>query len=98
MARTNWTKYKNYIEPNYKIETDKYRTPSAIRDEFNNFSNAIIEKDFGAAQSQQLDPNNPYHFEAHMGQYLRYLDAAKDEYCKAVLGFYASKAEQEKKE
>ena len=90
MARTNFDNYRNYIEPNYKFGQG-YRKPDEIRQEFNEFANALIEKDFGEAIKAGVEPKNAYNFNSHMGQALRYLDAAKDECVKAVLAFHAEK-------
>lgn len=90
MARTDFNNYRNYIEPNYKFGPG-YREPAEIGDEFNSFSNSIIDKDFGEAIKTHANPKNSYNFSSHMGQAMRYIDAAKDEYIKAVFAFYAEK-------
>lgn len=88
-SRVEWETYENYIEPDYKIG-DNYRGSHSIRCDFNNFSNGLIEKDFGDAKKLNMKPvNNTYNI--HMINFLSHLDAAKDEYAKAVFAFFCDK-------
>lgn len=75
----------NYIDPNYE-KCDKFDVV-AIRKLFNDFSNHLL----GLLHKEgKMDPNNPYFFNSHSGQYERYLDAAKDEFIKAMFAMHAT--------
>ena len=79
----------NYIEPAYAV-SDGYRSPGKIRQEFDDFFERIKTVDF-PPEKTDAPPKFPYAFSAHIGQAARYLDAAKDEYVKAVLAAYCNK-------
>lgn len=89
MARTvNWKNYEDYISPQY-TNTDNHRSLQTIKNEFNSFSNGVISKDFSEGTKKTVEPKHPYQFAGHLGSFLRYLDAAADEYAKALAAFYA---------
>lgn len=92
--------FVDYIDPNYASTTRV--NVADIRKEFNNFSNSLLRGAIGG-EDPTIRPSNPYTYNAHMGQFIRYFDAAKvrvyckyfeqtkDEYVKALLAFYAKK-------
>jgi len=84
---------ENYIEPDYEVGTD-YRDPREIRIAFNEFFEDMKTEDFGDENNRAMIPKNGYAFNAHLGQAARYLDAAKDEYAKAVLAAYCVKKQK----
>ena len=76
--------FLQFIEPEY--EYAKEVNPAAFRVKFQKFMNECLEEipDDGS-------PKNGYAYNAHMGNFARLLDSAKDELVKAVLAFHATK-------
>ena len=73
-----------FIEPEY-AHVEKV-DPAAFRAKFQKFMNECLEEipDNGA-------PLDGYGYNAHMGNFARLLDSAKDEFVKASFAFYAMK-------
>jgi len=76
----------NYINPNYA--NCEAVNPGEIAKTFNSFVNTLLIK---GIPSTAENPKNAYDFNAHMGQFVRHMDAALNEYTKGLLAFYAEK-------
>ena len=82
--------FENYIDPNYghvtEVDIEK------ITKEFQTFLSTSFTRvpDVGT-------PKSPYNYNAHMGQFVRFLDAAKDEYIKGVLAFHGTQGHGKRK-
>ena len=86
--------FTDYVEPNYEVGAG-YASPAEIRAEVNEYLNALLAKHFGGDNGNKSIAN-AYAFNAHLGQAMRYFDAAKDEFVKAVLAAHCKKGERKR--
>ena len=82
--------YETYIDPEYGNveEVDEGK----ITENFQFFLAQAL-----AVVPNEGGPKSAYNYNAHMGQFVRYLDAAKEEYRKALLAFHGTQGHGKRK-